>query len=170
MEPLRPALHRLKYRSDIALGEALAWSLAGFLDGLGWQAELVIPIPLSRQRLQERGYNQVGLIAKPLAQMMRWQYSEEALKRARHTRSQVGLTAAQRRTNTLGAFQAQAPRVQGKTILLIDDVATTGATLSAASASLVSAGARRVYALTMAKALPKYGFDRVEQPSFHPPR
>lgn len=169
-EPLRPALHRLKYRGDISLGEALGWSLALYLDSLGWQADAVIPIPLSRQRMQERGYNQAGLIARPLSLIMRWSYYPNILIRARHTRSQVGLNAEERRRNTHGAFTIQSRLVEGKTILLVDDVATTGATLNSASQALATAGAVRVYALTMAKALQKYGLDHVEHSSVHPLR
>jgi len=161
-EPIRPALLKLKYRREIALGEALAWNVAAFLDGLGWQADSVVPIPLSGQRLMERGYNQVDLIAHPLARLMGWQYSRGALCRSRHTRSQVGLAGAERRKNVLAAFTAESRFVTGKTILLVDDVATTGATLSSASASLMEAGADRVYALTVSRALQKFGFDQVK--------
>jgi predicted amidophosphoribosyltransferase len=73
-EPIRPALHKLKYRREIGLGEALAWTAAVFLDKLGWQVDAIAPIPLSEQRFAERGYNQVDLIAHPLARLMRWQY------------------------------------------------------------------------------------------------
>jgi len=170
MEPLRPALHKLKYGRDLGLGEALAWSVARYLDTLGWQAEVIIPIPLSQQRLRERGYNQAGLIAQPLARIMRWKYLPGALQRARHTRSQVGLKASERRENVKAAFAANAGLLQNKIILLFDDVATTGATLNAASQALIAAGAKQVYALTMAKALDKYGLDRVEHLSSRPLR
>lgn len=162
-EPLRPALHKLKYRQDLGLGEALAWDAATFLDSLGWQAEAIVPIPLSRQRLRERGYNQAGLIAHPLSRIMQWKYLPNALQRARHTRSQVGLSAAERRENVQAAFLANPSLARDKTFLLFDDVTTTGATLHSAAQELLSAGARRVYALTVAKALPKYGLDRIEQ-------
>jgi predicted amidophosphoribosyltransferase len=82
----------------------------------------------------------------------------------------VGLTASERRENVQAAFIAHAGQLQNKTILLFDDVATTGATLNAASQALVSAGAARVYALTVAKALQKYGLDRIEHLSPRPLR
>lgn len=168
-EPLRPALHKLKYGRDIGLGEALAWDVAVYLDSLRWQAESIIPVPLSQQRMRERGYNQAGLIALPLSRIMQWKYLPDALQRVRHTRSQVGLSAVERRENVRSAFMAHAEKVQNKTILLFDDVATTGATLHSASQALMSAGASRVYALTVAKALPKYGLDRIEQLSSRSP-
>jgi ComF family protein len=167
-EPIRDALHQLKYRRNIGLGEALAPIIAEYLDKLGWQADSIVPIPLSRQRLQERGYNQVGLIAHPLSRLLRWQYLPGALRRTRHTRSQVGLNAGERLENVHGAFEAEAPFVKGKAILIIDDVATTGATLHSASHALAYAGAIKVYALTLAKALQKYGLDRVEPSTFRP--
>ncbi len=169
-EPIRPALHKLKYRREVGLGEALAWNVAAFLDHLGWQADAVIPIPLSEQRFSERGYNQVDLIAHPLARLMAWQYLPGALDRSRHTRSQVGLDARERRDNVSGAFVAQPQLVKGRTILLMDDVATTGATLDSASRALIEAGAAQVYALTFAKAIQKYGLDRIEHFSARPLR
>jgi len=152
------------------LGEALAWNAATYIDSLGWQADAITPIPLSEQRFAERGYNQVDLIAHPLARLMRWQYLPGAIHRSRHTRSQVGLSAGERRDNVSGAFLAKSQLVSGKTILLVDDVATTGATLDSASRSLVEAGAAKVYALTFAKAINKYGLDRIEHFSSRPLR
>jgi len=169
-EPIRPALHKLKYRREVGLGEALAWNVAVFVDCLGWKADVITPIPLSEQRFAERGYNQVDLIAHPLARLMRWQYLTGALRRSRHTRSQVGLSASERRKNVSGAFWAKSQSVKGKTILLVDDVATTGATLDSASQALLEAGAAKVYALTFAKAIHKYGLDRVEHFSARPLR
>jgi ComF family protein len=169
-EPIRPALHKLKYRREVGLGEALAWNVAVFLDKLGWQADAITPIPLSEQRFAERGYNQVDLIAHPLARLMRWQYLPGALCRSGHTRSQVGLSAHERHDNVSGAFLAKSQLVKGKTVLLVDDVATTGATLDSASRSLMEGGAAKVYALTFAKAIHKYGLDRVEHFSSRPLR
>lgn len=158
-DPARSALINLKYKRQVGLGDALALPLADFLQELGWQADFVLPIPLSEQRFTERGYNQVELIAHPLAQLIGWKYSNKALRRIRHTDSQVGLGADARRKNVSGAFIADARLVLGKTLLLIDDTTTTGATLDAASITLLDAGAVRVYALTFAKALSKNGPD-----------
>ena len=155
--PIRHALHKLKYRRNLALGDALAQHLAEYVGTLGWPVDLVVPVPLGKKRAKERGYNQVGLVAMPLAAVNRWRYAPRALARSRETRSQVGLTAAERRENVSGAFQAEAALVSGRTVLLMDDVATTGATLSACAAALLDAGARSVYALTLARALPHHG-------------
>jgi len=152
-------LIKLKYRREIGLGEALAWYIAVFLDEIGWKADLVVPVPLSDQRFTERGYNQVDLIAHPMARIIGWKYNRSALHRTRHTASQVGKSANERRENVLGVFCANSHLVTGKTILLVDDIATTGATLDSASRALLEAGALKVYALTFAKAVQKYGFD-----------
>lgn len=156
-DPLRKALHRLKYRRDLALGVTLAAEMTSFVQGLNWEAEMVIPIPLGRQRQKERGYNQVGMIAKPLAMALGMEYAPKALVRHKETRSQVGLSKPERRENVHGAFQA-GTGVKGRTILVLDDVSTTGSTLSAAAEALYASGAKRVYALTVARALPHHGF------------
>jgi len=158
-EPARPALIRLKYHREIGLGEALAWHLAVYLDELRWQADLILPVPLSEQRFVERGYNQVDLIAHSLARLVDWQYAPAGLRRIRHTDSQVGLNVTARKINVKGAFQAESRIVAGKTILLIDDVTTTGSTLESSSWALLQARAASVYALTFARALPKFGYD-----------
>jgi len=156
-DPIRVALHKLKYRRDIGLGEILAWPLAEYIDTtLGWDIEMIIPVPLSPQRLSERGYNQVALVAHPLAMIKNWKYAPKALKRVKHTRSQVGLNAQERQNNVRNAFHADPRLVNGRKILLIDDVATTGATLLSASESLMDAGAHHVYALTTARAVSRY--------------
>jgi len=141
----------------MALGEALARSMEDFCLHLNWQVDVVIPVPLGKQRLQERGYNQVALIAMPLAALNRWRYAPRALSRVRETRSQVGLSAMERIENMKGAFRADPLQVRNRTVLLMDDVATTGATLSACAEALLSAEAKAVYGLTLARALPHHG-------------
>ena len=154
--PVRPALHRLKYRRNVGLGEALAPQLCDFVVGLGWTVRCVVPVPLADKRLAERGYNQAGLIARPLAMALRVAYSPKAVARIRDTRSQVGLTAAARRANVQGAFEADPRLVDDRTILLVDDVATTGATLSSCAEALYASGAQDVFALTVARAYPRF--------------
>ena len=75
--PIRHAIHTLKYGRNVALGDALAPHLAGYVHKLGWQVDLVVPVPLGRQRMKERGYNQVGLLAMPLAAIQGWRYSPQ---------------------------------------------------------------------------------------------
>jgi ComF family protein len=159
--PIRHALHNLKYRRNMALGDALARPLAEYVRTLSWPVDLVVPVPLGKLRTKERGYNQIGLVAMPLAAVNQWRYTPRALARSRETRSQVGLTITERKLNVSGAFRAEAALVSGATVLLVDDVATTGATLSACAAALLDAGAKSVYALTLARALPHHGLNIV---------
>jgi len=154
--PVQAALHRLKYRRDIGLGEALSSQLAGFVDQLGWSIDMLIPIPLGKKRLRERGYNQVAMVSRPLSIQLGLDYCPNALWRARETRSQVGLSAKERQENVQNAFLADGKVVNGRSILLMDDVSTTGATLSAAAEALYASGAHTVYAATVARALPHH--------------
>ncbi|MFH1523550.1 MAG: ComF family protein [Chloroflexota bacterium] len=159
--PVRRALHTLKYRRNVALGDALASHLVEYVRELEWPVDLVVPVPLGRQRMTERGYNQMGLVARPLAAFQGWRYSPQTLTRVRETRSQVGLSAAERKENVADAFYANAVQVSGKNILVMDDVATTGATLASCADALMKSGARTVYALTLARALPHHGLQIV---------
>ncbi|HWQ84496.1 MAG TPA: ComF family protein [Anaerolineales bacterium] len=151
--PLRGAIHRLKYNGDMALGESLARPLAGLLRGLAWRIDLVCPVPMGVARQQQRGYNQATLLALPLALACGLPYRPGALQKVRQTRTQVGLSRSARRQNVAGAFQAEARLVQGKTVLVVDDVATSGATLDACAAAVLDAGAQAVYGLTLARAI-----------------
>jgi predicted amidophosphoribosyltransferase len=92
---------------------------------------------------------------------MGWRYEPDALCKTRETRSQVGLTAVQRSENVYHAYQAETKVVKYRNILLMDDVATTGSTISACTQGLLSAGAKEVYVLTIARALSHHSLDRV---------
>jgi competence protein ComFC len=151
--PIRSVLHSLKYQHNIGLGQTLAWAITPSLKQCNWPVQEVVPIPLSEERQRERGYNQAGLIARPTSQLLEIDYRPNVLRRARHTRSQVGLTIKEREKNVQNAFEADPTLVAGKNILLMDDVCTTGATLTDAARALSNAGAREVYAFTIARAL-----------------
>jgi ComF family protein len=151
--PLRNAIHRLKYRRDIALGECLAVPLINLYNNMCWPVELITPVPLGIARLAERGYNQSALIARPLAMSCGLYYGPTALHRSKETLSQVGLSALQRKENVAHAFSAEPDIVAGRNILVIDDVATSGATLDACAVALLEGGANRIYCLTLARAM-----------------
>jgi ComF family protein len=110
--------------------------------------DAVVPVPLHRSRLRKRGFNQAELLARGVAEKMKATVSD-TLEVVRSTRDQVELSAAQRRANVAGAYSATKP-LRGK-ILLVDDVFTTGATMSACAASLVRAGAKEVHALSLCR-------------------
>jgi ComF family protein len=169
--PLRKAVHRLKYRGGSNLGPALAALLVGparhlLPDVRGSRSrlaagELVVPVPLHAQRRRERGYNQSQALAAPLARVLGLECAPEAALRVRPTLPQVGLSRAERRLNVRGAFAASG-LVRGRTVLLVDDVATTGSTLGAAAAACRDAGAACVVAVTLAREGERAGaaFDR----------
>ncbi len=151
--PIREALHRLKYQRDIGMGEALSKHLIELYNQLKWGIDVVTPVPLSAKRARERGFNQSGLLARPLAYAVQKPYQPNALKRSRDTRSQVGLGADERQQNVEGAFTANAALVKEKVVLVIDDVMTTGSTINACTQALLRAGASAVYGLTLARAV-----------------
>ena len=159
--PIQNGLHSIKYRRNIGLAESIAIQMADFVRSLEWPVEIMIPVPLGKNRLKERGYNQVGLVARPLAYQIELRYEPDALWKTRETRSQVGLTVSQRRDNVHKAYQADPKFVKWKSILIMDDVATTGSTISACTEALLSAGAQEVYVLTIARALSHHSLDRV---------
>jgi competence protein ComFC len=159
--PIQDGLHTMKYRGNKVFGEAIALQMIDFVRSLCWPVEILIPVPLGKKRLKERGYNQVGLVARPLAYQMGWRYEPNVLWKTRETRSQVGLTASQRTENVQDAYQANPQILKQKNILLMDDVATTGSTISACTRAVCSAGAKEVYVLTIARALSHHSLDRV---------
>jgi ComF family protein len=148
---LRKAIHRLKYSRDLGLGEVLARSLIELLNDIGWEIDIIIPVPLSLDRLKERGYNQASLLALPMALRLGLPYRPKLLMKVKETKSQVGLSVEMRRQNVAGSFKANSHSVQGKSILLVDDVATSGATLDACAGALLEAGSSYVYGITLAR-------------------
>ena len=151
---LRGLLHQFKYGggtwlcadlTDLLQGCVLAHYAAGEVDA-------VVPVPLHAGRQRDRGYNQAALLAGLLARRLDRPCLADALARVRATPTQTRLHADERRLNVRGAFAARAPEwVRGRTVLLVDDVMTTGATLSEAAATLRRAGAWRVWAATVAR-------------------
>jgi len=149
---LRDALHNLKYKRNFGLGISLAEQIHRDFGKFPWPVDALVPIPLSRGRQAQRGYNQVMLVAVPLADSMNLPTLPSALCRMRETRTQVGLNAHERRQNVQQIFQADSRLVRGRRILLMDDVITTGATIADAARALREAGASAVYAFSIARA------------------
>jgi ComF family protein len=135
------------------MGEILARPLVIYLGILNWPVDLVIPVPASLARLAERGYNQVSLLARPIGLGLELPYRPHALVKVRETRSQVGLSAKERQENVRGVFRADQQIVKGKSVLVVDDVTTTGSTLEECAQALVRVGARQVYGLTLARSV-----------------
>ena len=151
---MRDAIHHLKYADARGLAVPLAryltaaWAAPDW-DELRHRVDLVAPVPLHPARLQERGYNQSALLAQALCDRAGLTCMPDALARVRATQSQVGLDASARAMNVADAFAARL-RLDGATVLLIDDVYTTGATLNACARAALVAGAIQVVALTLA--------------------
>jgi len=153
--PLARAIHRFKYegRSELAapLGRAFADAEGARLRALGPDL-LLVPVPLHRRRLLQRGYDQAALLARVLASATRLRLELGLLRRVRATRRQVGLTEAEQMANVADAFTV-ARSVPPRPVVLVDDVFTTGATARAASGALLAHGARVVHVLTLARAV-----------------
>jgi ComF family protein len=150
--PLLRALIHLKYRPNLRLAALFANWLQEVYERESWQAGMIAAVPLAISRRHQRGYNQTELIARALSEAIELPYDPRALQRIRDTPSQVGLHPSERWANVSGAFSAN-PRIgNNQSILLVDDLVTTGATLSACATVLLSAGARQVFGLTVARA------------------
>lgn len=146
----RRLVHGLKYDGLSALAEPMGVLIAAELSAWGIHPDVVAPVPLHRSRERRRGFNQAALLAQSLAETAKLPVDRALLRRTRATTPQVRTTGAEaRRLNIAGAVAAT-PAAAGKTVLLIDDVCTTGATLRACADALRAAGAQRVYGLTFA--------------------
>jgi len=149
---MRQAIHQLKYRNLRALAEPLAKLLNDYLATNPIPGEVLVPVPLHQKRLRERGYNQSSLLAKELGKLTNLPVVDDCLIRQRHAPPQArSSTVEERRHNVAGAFVCRDHRLQDKQVLLIDDVATSGATLDAGAAALKAAGATSVWGLVLAR-------------------
>ncbi|WGD56887.1 ComF family protein [Bradyrhizobium sp. CB1650] len=150
----RTLVHALKYqdRTDLApaMGRWMARAGVELLAG----ADMLVPVPLHWRRAWRRRYNQSGALARVIARQSGVKVRSEVLRRVRATEQQIGLSRAQRATNVQGAFQVSADlqaEVQGRRIVLIDDVLTSGATADACARALLRAKAAQVDLLVFAR-------------------
>lgn len=150
--PVAQAIIRLKYGANAAIVRPLGEVLARGLD-LPGDCDAVVPVPLHVNRLRSRGFNQSALLAKRVAQIREISYRPHLIERTIDTDVQAGLSRKERESNMKGAFTVpQAAPLNGLSLLLVDDIVTTTATVSEAAATLLDAGARSVYVLAVARA------------------
>ena len=145
-------LHGMKFHRKKEIAVYFARSLAqtaarAFPDA---EFDLVIGIPMTKRDIKQRGYNQSDIMSKHTARFLHTAYSSSALIKTRETEKQHTLNSQQRKINLAGAFSADKNAVDSKTVLLCDDIRTTGSTLYYATDALLSAGAKAVYCVTVA--------------------
>ncbi|WP_337865145.1 ComF family protein [Ignavibacterium sp.] len=146
-------IHALKYkrqfRAGIYLGKIIAHQISQKLTD--WEIELIIPIPLHSLKKAARGYNQSEFIAKGLSIESKIPFSTKAIQRKKFTETQTHLSALERQQNVKDAFKVKNKKlIEGKTILLVDDVITTGSTISECAKVLLGKGAKQIYAASVA--------------------
>jgi ComF family protein len=154
--PARNLIHRLKYQNKVHLSRPLGLMTAQHLSAFAGESgvELIVPVPLHPRRLRQRGFNQALLLAGFLTKSWHIPTSRNNLRRIRWTEPQIHLSGDERIRNVRGAFAVKNPLIfQGKKLLLIDDVYTTGSTVAECARVLKGAGAGEVHVATVARAV-----------------
>ncbi|MEM7033581.1 MAG: ComF family protein [Chloroflexota bacterium] len=149
------AIHHFKYNNKQALGRELAHLLAEYYNRHQPQIDVIVPVPLHKTRQKTRGYNQSTILAKHLSNLINKPVDLKTLRRKRATDQQISLSPGERQKNVAGAFTTISTQLAKATILLIDDVFTTGATLNACASALKQGQTSEVHGLTVARALDK---------------
>lgn len=152
--PVRHLVHRLKYGDRMELAKPLGAWMARAGAELLVDADLIVPVPLHRRRLFARRFNQAKALAQSISSSSGVPEDPLCLVRVKETQSQVRLTRSQRALNVQGAFRVpdeMTARIEGRAIVLVDDVMTSGSTVNAASRALLRAKARRVDVLVLAR-------------------
>ncbi|MGD8244644.1 MAG: ComF family protein [Anaerolineae bacterium] len=149
---LREAVHKFKYDGVTALAEPLGGLLAEYWSQHPIPVDVLVPVPLHRSRVRERGFNQAALLAQQLSKRVHLALDGHTLVRQRATASQVELNTEERKENVRDAFRCTTGALVDSRVLLIDDVCTTGSTLEACAVALRDGGAKSVQALTLSRA------------------
>lgn len=149
--PIDRLIHSFKYGRRLAVGSHFGKVLAALTENP--EADLIVPLPLHRSRLRERGFNQALELARPLSKAWHTPVDCRSCRRIHQTRAQAGLPWPERETNVRGAFDCSAD-LSGKRVLLVDDVMTTGASLNELARIVKLHGAAEVTVRVLARALP----------------
>ncbi|MCS7254348.1 MAG: ComF family protein [Armatimonadota bacterium] len=150
----REMIHKLKYSGERRLASEMAKLMVETLNDFSHPVDLVIPVPLHRKRLRERGFNQAWLIADVLSECINARMNSTALIRARETKPQFDLEPKERLGNVRDAFELVEPSaVTDKVVLVVDDVMTVGATLNECARALKKGKPKAVYAVAFARAV-----------------
>jgi len=148
---IRKAIHEFKYRSVFAIAPELGALLANYFESNPIPADTIAPVPLHPRRLRSRGYNQAALLATQLGKLSDIQVEEHMLARTKDTPPQAQSISQQRRQINVSESFTCVGDASGKAILLVDDVVTTGSTMSACAAALKQHGATSVWGLALAR-------------------
>ena len=145
-------IHRLKYKHKTSVAAKISQYMSNLIE-FDKDIDLLIPVPLHKKRRRERGYNQSTLICKAISKIKGIPTNEISLQRIKNTKSQTKLNINERKKNVADAFRVvNRSEIENKTILLVDDVITTGSTINACAQQLKNNGAKEIYAISAAKA------------------
>jgi len=149
---IQKVIYQMKYRNLRTMIIPLTRLFNDYLGKNPLTGDVLVPVPLHRKRLRERGYNQSGLLVKELARYIDLPTVDDCLIRRRYALPQARTsTVEERKNNVAGAFGCRGDRLKGKQVILVDDVATSGATLDACAGALKDAGAASVWGLVLAR-------------------
>jgi ComF family protein len=149
---IREAIHQLKYKQLSSISGQLAYLIYEYLISYPLPVDVLVPVPLHPKRLRERGYNQSALLVRELGQLSGLPVVNECLIRKRYTPPQARTNSVNERwENVVGTFTCRSNEVANRKVLLIDDVATSGATLNACANALKNSGAISVWGLVLAR-------------------
>lgn len=148
---IQDAIYRLKYDGDVNLAPLLGKFMAEKLIKKGWNIDLIIPVPLHPDRLSQRGFNQSFLLSTIIGREAGINVSDKILERVVYTESQVSLSRLERMLNVKNAFRASGEdKIKDRSILIVDDIMTTGATLNECSRAIRIYNPKNIYCLTLA--------------------
>jgi ComF family protein len=147
---IQDMLHRLKYEGETDIASSIGKFMAWKLKKENWHIDVIAPVPLHTDRMKERGFNQSYLLASTIGWECGIDVSEGLLKRKRYTESQVSLSRLERIFNVKDAFDASESEIEGKSVLVVDDIMTTGSTLNECSKAIRGYSPKNVYCLAAA--------------------